>query len=479
LERIVKERIKGKAIAAHTFARRYYNFSSMAFYTLLERYSKVTKGSPNSYGDLVDTFESFCDKFCIDFTTPEFINLPTLVVPDYPLAQLFAASCGPKTHAMLRFMQGCVDVTDLNYHYFEYMRALQEKNLASTQYQNDFDEFSMYIDYFSKRQAKPDVRAYFEERLKAGQGVSAFQKHLNALLAPYSRMLAEILHKILLPNVIFASNTSDSVIGARIAEYYAESVARGDDLDNFACDFTEYDSSQYELSPLANSVFMLFMGAPLLLVEIYIDMRHNWCLSDDVMKLYGHDKMHSGEPFTLVGNTLFGMLVIAQAVDFDSLCFACFKGDDSGICGVNVRFNDQAMQWCSGRGLQLKDEYPKFLEFTGMFVTPFGFFPDVVRKCVKFMSTIFRDATHYKQAVTSLNADLICITSQEHLFWGAHACSTYYNDLGRTNPISFDHVLLLTAWLQRQTEKSFQTLFDIDLEVLNFFSDDSLAHLTT
>jgi hypothetical protein len=471
--------VKGKTIAAHTYARRYYNFSSMAFYTLLDRYSKITAGSSDSYGDLVDTFESFCTKFCRDFTTDEFLNLPPLVIPDHPLAQQFAAGCGPRTHAMLRYMQGLVDVSDLNFHYFEYMRALQEKGLQAEQYQNEFNEFSMYIDYFSKRQAKPDIRAYFEERLKSGQGVDAFQKHVNALLAPYSRMLAEILHKILLPNVIFASNTSDSVIGARIAEYYAEGIANGDEFDNFACDFAEYDSSQYELSPMANSIFMLFMFAPVMLVEIYLDMRHNWCLSDDMMKLYGHDKMHSGEPFTLVGNTLFGMLVIAHAIEFSKLCFAAFKGDDSGICASQVRFNDQAMQWCVGRGLQLKDEYPAFMEFTGMFVTPFGFFPDVVRKCVKFCSTVFRDSQHYNQAVVSLNADLICITSQEHLFWGANACANYYKDLERTNPINTENVLLLTAWLQRQTEVPFQELRDIDAEVLNFFSDDVLPTVTT
>lgn len=480
LERVVKERVKGKTLGSHTFARRYYNFASIAFYTLLDRYSKITLGSNDPLDDLICTFESFCTKFCVDFTLPCYDDLPVLFIPEHPLAQHFAANCGPRTHAMLRYIQASTSTDDLNHHYFEYMKALQSKNLPSDMYQKEFDEFSMYIDFFSKRQAKPDIRAWFEERQKAGQGVHAFQKHLNALLAPYSRMLAEILHKILLPNVIFASNTSDAIIGAKIAEYYSEALDRSaDDIDHFACDFTEYDSSQYELSPCANSIFMLFFGAPTLLVDLYINMRHSWCVCDDMMRLYGHDKMHSGEPFTLVGNTLFGMLVIAEAVDFDELFVACFKGDDSGIIGRNVAFNNRALQWCASRGLILKDEYPRYLEFTGMFVTPYGYFPDVVRKAVKFMSTVFRDRTHYNQAVISLDADLCCITSQEHLFWGAMACSQYYNDAGLTNGISFDHVLLLTSWLQRQTKVPFQELNDVDLEVLNFFADDNLPTITT
>lgn len=480
LERVVKERVKGRSLASHSFARRYYNFASLAFYTLLDRYSKITLGSDDPLSDLIDTFESFATKFCIDYTHPAYRDLPKFIVPEHPVAQHFFSNCGPRTLALFSYIQNLINVDDLNFHYFEYMRALQEKNLPSDSYQNDFNEFSMFIDFFSKRQAKPDIRSYFEERQKAGQGVSAFQKHVNALLAPYSRALADVLHKILLPNVIFASNTSDSVIGARIAEYFADGIEKyGEDLENFACDFTEYDSSQYELSPLANSVFMLAMGAPPLLVDMYLEMRRQWCLSDDMMKLIGKHKMHSGEPFTLVGNTLFGMLVIAHAVDFSDLCFACFKGDDSGICGTDVRFNDQAMQWCAGRGLQLKDEYPRYLEFTGMFITPYGYFPDVVRKAVKFMSTVFRDQKHYEQAVISLDADLCCIISQEHLFWGARACAEYYNTLHRCEPISFEHVLLLVAWLRNQTLVSYQELNSIDLEVLNFFSDNVLPTIST
>lgn len=471
LERICREKVRGRTYGRRRHTRRYYNFASVIFHTLLDRYSKITVGSRDSMCDLVECFDAFVLKFCRDFTLPEYASLPELIIPEHPLAREFINLCSPNVLALLRYMQSTIDVNVLNFHYFEYMKALQEKNLPSDRYQNDLDEFSLFIDFFSKRQCKADIRNYFEERLKAGQGVSAFQKHINALLAPYSRCMADLLHRILLPNVILASNVSDSVIGARIGEFLNEFPGHYQ-IDNFACDFAEYDSSQYELSPMANSIMMLFMRAPPLLVDLYIHMRHHWCLSDDMVKLYGFDKMHSGEPFTLIGNTFFGMLVIAHAVDFDDLLYAAFKGDDSALAGHNVRFNARALQWCLDRGLSLKDEYPPFMEFTGMFITPYGFFPDVVRKSVKFLSTIYRDDKHFAEAKRSVAADLCCITSHAHFVYGCNAAAAYYNFVNKTNKIGPEDVACLCSFLHTTASLTFAELQIVDAEVFHVFHSD-------
>lgn len=468
--------MKGKYLGTHTFARRYYNFASTSLFTLLDRYSKRTLGSRDPVADTVRCFESFCNKFCIQFECA-----PLQPREPHPLIDNFIASAGPSTLKLLGFIQQRVTTDHLNKHFFDYMKALQEKNLPSTSIQHDFDVFSMYIDFFCKKQAKPDVRHMFEERVKAGQGVSAFQKHINALLAPYSRFLAECMHDFLLEKVRFASNKSDSVVGAELAELWSTYLDQGyaqENVDKFACDFTEYDSSQYELSPYANAIFMYAMGAPLLLIDLYLTMRRDWVLSDDMMKLYGHHKMHSGEPFTLVGNTLFGMLIIAEAVEFDHLVYAAFKGDDSAIAGRNIRFHPHAQAWCRKRGLQLKDEYPPHMEFTGMLVTPYGYFPDVVRKTVKFLSTVFRDVQHYRQAVMNLDADLQCLTSCEHMLYGAKALSEFYSFQSKTNSISSEHILLLLSFLHQQTKVQYEDLPDFDRAVLSYFSESDTVEIT-
>jgi hypothetical protein len=212
------------------------------------------------------------------------------------------------------------------------------------------------------------------------------------------------------------------------------------------------------------------MGAPPLLVDMYLTMREDWILTDEIFKLHGHHKMHSGEPFTLVGNTLFGMFVIARSVLFDDLAYAAFKGDDSAICGVNVRFDAEALGWCSSRGLQLKVEYPPFMEFTGLLVTKYGFFPDVVRRTAKFLSNVFHDNSHYKEAVMNLDAELGCLTSVEHLLYGAQALSEFYRFQDKTNPISADSILLLVSFLSQQKNVHYDDLVDVDKSVFTAFS---------
>jgi hypothetical protein len=139
---------------------------------------------------------------------------------------------------------------------------------------------------------------------------------------------------------------------------------------------------------------------------------------------------------------------------------------------VNVRFNQSAMQWCSSRGLQLKDEYPVHMEFTGMLVTPYGYFPDVVRKSVKFLSTVFRDVRHYNEAVKNLDADLQCITSVEHVIYGSKALSEYYDWQGKTSGITPDHVTQLLSFLHQQTKVTYNQLPDFDRDVLTYFSQN-------
>jgi hypothetical protein len=429
-------------------------------YTLFDRYSKITIGSQDAIDDLVVCFEAFSDKFCRHIPYEQLNNPPT-----HELAIRFLANCGPLTTALFHHLSNRTTPDDFTIHYAAYMRALQEKNLPPEQLQKEIDDFSQFIDFFSKRQAKPDIRHFYDTRMKASQGVSAFQKHVNALLASYSRQMADALHYILLPNVVLASNRSDAEIGAYIAEVIS-STDPDYCVENFANDFTEYDSSQYSLSPMGNSIFMAMFHAPNEVIDIYLAMRSNWRLNDDIVKFYGSQKMHSGEPFTLVGNTFFGMLVIAYVIDFDYLVYAVFKGDDSNINGINIRFAPHVQAWTKVRGLELKDEYPPCPEFSSFFITKYGFFPDVLRRSVKFLSTVFRDYAHYRESVLNLDADLACINSAEHVAYGCAAAAEYYNWLGRTDRVHASDIYMMLGFLQNQVHVQYNDLTIYDKDTL-------------
>jgi len=466
IARIVKQtRIRGKKLPTHTHARNQFNLTSVMLYTLMDRYSKITIGSNDAIDDLIACFETFATKFCKPIPYE-----PLQIQPTHELAIKFLANCGPNATALFNYVSNRSVYDDFTVHYAAYMRSLQEKNIPADMLQKEFDDFSAFIDFFAKRQAKADIRHFYDTRMKASQGVSAFQKHVNALLSSYSRQLAETLHTILLPNVLLASNRSDAELGAYIANIM-QADKYEDICENLANDFAEYDSSQYSLSPMANSLFMSMFHAPDAIIDLYLSMRSNWRLNDDVIKFYGSQKMHSGEPFTLVGNTLFGMLVISYVVDFDHLCFAIFKGDDSGLRGINVRFSEIVQTWTKQRGLSMKDEYPPFMEFAGMIITALGFFPDVLRKCSKVLSTVYRDFNHYKQAVLNLDADLTCLTSAAHVNLGVQATAAYYNWLGRTNTVHASEVELLLGFLQNQVHVEYADLPIYDKEVFFDFTN--------
>lgn len=470
LTKFVRERIRGKQLARKTYARRYFNFVSTMVFTMLDRYSKITSGSNDAYGDCITCLNAFTEKFCRDFShlAPEYRHI------DHPTTEQLSARASPRTLGLFAMIQKTSNPDELNYHYFEYMKSLQTKGLDRDRYDIEFAEWYNTIDFFSKKQAKPDVRHFFEQRVKAGQGVAAWQKHVNALFAPYSRFLAELLHKILLPNVYLASNRPDSEIGQSIAKDLDDFCAQHDiKLDNFANDFAEYDSSQFMLSPYVNSVFMLMMGAPAKLVDVYVNMRSHWTLSNEIITMHGYEKMHSGEPFTLIGNTIFGMIVIANCIDFDRLAYAVFKGDDSGLSGHNIVFNNNVINFAKKRGLVMKVDYPPHLEFAGSLVTPYGYYPDVIRKTVKFLSTIYRDKQHYDESVRNLTADLQCIQSVEHMECGAYALAEYYNYLDKTCKITSSFVHQCLSFLYQQTLVKYDDLLPVDSEMLTYLSDNA------
>jgi len=458
LQRLAREtRVRGRKLPVHSHARNQYNNAGVVLYTLLDRYSKVTKGPIEALPDLIECFEPFCEKFCRQVPYEPLITPPT-----HQLAIEFLANCGPRSIAVYNYIANRCRPDDFTIHYANYMSALQEKCLPPELLQKELDEFSFFIDFFAKRQAKPDIRHFYDTRMKASQGVSAFQKHVNALLSSYSRQTTEALLDILLPNVVIATNRSDAELGTYIGQIISDSDVLDD--NNFANDFSEYDSSQYALSPMANSLFMSMFYAPNFVIDIYLSMRLKWRLNDAMVKFYGSQKMHSGEPFTLIGNTLFGMLIIARAIEYDRLTYAVFKGDDSALNGLNVRFRADALNWTTSRGLQMKDEYPPFMEFASFILTKFGFFPDVLRKSAKFLSTIFRDLTHYKQAVLNLDADLKCITSAAHVELGCIATAAYYNWLGRTDYVDPHDIYLLLGFLQNQVHVRYDQLPEYDKE---------------
>nr|BAX00145.1 ORF1 protein [Ferret hepatitis E virus] len=207
---------------------------------------------------------------------------------------------------------------------------------------------------------------------KVGQGISAWSKTLVALFGPWFRAIEKSIVDQL-PEWCFYG---DAYAMPRFEA--AVSGARGCRV--FENDFSEFDSTQNNFSLGLECVLMAEAGAPEWLWKLYHLIRSAWVLQAPQESLRGRWKKHSGEPGTLLWNTVWNMAVILHCYRFEAVAVMAFKGDDSVVC---CRMYDQlprANTLITGCGLKLKVAFQDVGSYAGLLLAcGTGVVPDVVR----------------------------------------------------------------------------------------------------
>nr|AYA00981.1 nonstructural protein [Hepatitis E virus] len=207
---------------------------------------------------------------------------------------------------------------------------------------------------------------------KVGQGISAWSKTFCALFGPWFRAIEKEILAQLPPNVFYGDAYEDSVFSAAIAGASSCMV--------FENDFSEFDSTQNNFSLGLECAIMEECGMPQWLIGLYHLVRSAWILQAPKESLKGFWKKLSGEPGTLLWNTVWNMAVIAHCYEFRDLRVAAFKGDDSVILCSDYRQSRHAAALIAGCGLRLKVDYRPVGLYAGVVVAPgLGALPDVVR----------------------------------------------------------------------------------------------------
>ncbi|MDC5644468.1 hypothetical protein OFN05_17465, partial [Acinetobacter baumannii] len=148
----------------------------------------------------------------------------------------------------------------------------------------------------------------------------------------------------------------------------------------FENDFSEFDSTQNNFSLGLECVVMEECGMPQWLIRLYHLVRSAWILQAPKESLKGFWKKHSGEPGTLLWNTVWNMAIIAHCYEFRDFRVAAFKGDDSVVLCSDYRQSRNAAALIAGCGLKLKVDYRPIGLYAGVVVAPgLGPLPDVVR----------------------------------------------------------------------------------------------------
>nr|QSD99231.1 ORF1 protein [Hepatitis E virus] len=207
---------------------------------------------------------------------------------------------------------------------------------------------------------------------KVGQGISAWSKTFCALFGPWFRAIEKEILALLPPNIFYGDAYEESVFAAAVSGAGSSMV--------FENDFSEFDSTQNNFSLGLECVIMEECGMPQWLIRLYHLVRSAWVLQAPKESLKGFWKKHSGEPGTLLWNTVWNMAIIAHCYEFRDFRVAAFKGDDSVVLCSDYRQSRNAAALIAGCGLKLKVDYRPIGLYAGVVVAPgLGTLPDVVR----------------------------------------------------------------------------------------------------
>nr|ASM94022.1 putative replicase [Barns Ness breadcrumb sponge hepe-like virus 1] len=307
---------------------------------------------------------------------------------------------------------------------------------------------SRMITFTMKKQDKHDPSGLKETTGKAGQGVSAWSKVLNLFFCAYSRYLTECIFECMNENVLLAFNKSDaelSVFFAGYKDYYTS-----EKYVNCNCDFSEMDVSHTKsMLELELELFGL-LGVNAKIINFYSSMRTKWCnlyqCREGITMLHGEYMQHSGQPLTICGNTLLNMAVLGYAYRIENMLYASFKGDDSTIRAKKIStVPGKKTAIYADHGYKLKISFEKVSEFIANFITPFGFFPDVVRRAVKAVSKVYEDEESWEESRINLKEVLSMVNSAEKFKIGVDCASIHYRDKGIA--ITAEQVSLLYQYL--------------------------------
>jgi len=385
-------------------------------------------------------------------------------------------------------------VEEINYHANEYIKSLNEKSFDAKTWNSIkhlAEDFKMGIECFMKDQPKfqatpiKGAKLYehrkkegncykvnellkylnnfkrgegdqnpidFKSTYKAGQGVTSWNKHLTLYFAAYTRFINQELNKVMATpetkgfTAIYATNESDMNIGQRFAKSIGSYINAGG-YKHLCTDFSEHDTSHSLVVLLWKCVDYIGMGVDPVVVERYFDTYMHWRQTNkkdgENFTIYNDLMQHSGSSDTIHGNSKLTMGANGACFTFKDLKFAAFKGDDTYIL---ARGWGKVKCWDAGTlsklesvggkdlaklfGFNLKIDETPVGEFICNFVTPTGFFPDLLRRISRIISNIHASDEKFNEAKLNLAECLTVVRDQNSLNLGLEYARTYYNHNG-------------------------------------------------
>nr|QZZ63399.1 hypothetical protein [Nelson Astrovirus-like 1] len=329
---------------------------------------------------------------------------------------------------------------------------------------NWHDQYVNLVKSFLKAQQKPCLGKDPHTVDKAGQGISAWDKTLNLLMSPWTRLLEQVLVNQSNGRVRILSQMSDLQVQAIIEK---DTVEGERFIDN---DWTQFDSNQNNLTREILNRAMKQIGCPDILLEPFMEQLKTRRICAEQSSLIVNDKKDSGAPHTLIDNCLFNLAICLDLmVDFNHLYI---KGDDSMARGQNVRFDHERMaKYIKKCGYKFKPNEHTSGSFVSFLVNQQGVALDLPRICAKITSRAYTNPKDFVDYQDAISGQLKPIDLQA----GANMCkvNALFYDNTTDSESRFDILLSFILRFARR-EISFNELTQHECI---FYKTDAPSHL--
>nr|QYF50005.1 MAG: putative replicase [Heilongjiang sediment hepe-like virus 1] len=358
-----------------------------------------------------------------------------------------------------------VDMKDVQSAFVDIHDILNHKKASSELLLDPTNPKNKIISFTMKKQNKHDPLGKKTFVYKAGQGVSAWMKVMNLYFCAYSRHLTESLFKSVKKNVCIAFNKSDAEISQFLVNH---GNTFNSNYTNVDCDFSEMDKSHTKSMLDLECWLFGLQSVPMHVIDFYRGMREKWTnlyrCKEGISVLHGQFMQHSGQPMTITGNTLLNMAVLGMAYKFDALVYAMFKGDDCHIKAAKfMKVKGMKTLLYEDFGYKLKIDSPKISEFIANIVTPYGFFPDVIRRVSKAVNKGYRDESDWEESRLNIQEVLSVVNNADKRKIGVDCAVIHYQENGYA-----------------VSEKQIETMYDYLITLSkSTFADAGLTTLNT
>lgn len=312
------------------------------------------------------------------------------------------------------------------------------------------ENYTNMVKSFLKAQQKPCLGKDPHTSNKAGQGISAWHKTLNVLMAPWVRALEQVLVNQSKGRVRIMSQLTDQ----EVMSILEQDGRPGDKfLDN---DWEQFDSNQNNLTRAILQRALEKVGTPPQLLEYFLAQLTSRTICCELLSLLVNDKKDSGGPHTLIDNCLFDLAICMDLMSGWHHLY--IKGDDSLARGENVVFNTERMNYyISNCGFRFKPNAAESGQFVSFIVNEQGVALDLCRVAAKVLSRGYTNVEDYRKYQEAVAGTLLPVT----LHPGVNMCKV--NSLHYTNKTSnegdFD-VLLSFLFRFARGEIPFSELYE-------------------